>query len=447
MQTPSLGLMSLFGVEPNLATTGLNGFAEEGGHDFSALFNLLLDPSLAGEQPQTLPLDLQGMAEKVQQLPLDELTPEQTESLNTLLAQLNMGELQLLPLKAEHMELEGDKDSLLAEYIVDTQAEELVLPTHGISTDTVSTQAQALTQVQVGNELVGSAPETPRAALVQSTASVQVTAQSMPSTAPDTFKDSSTQAASSLLSGDVEVTEESAEESFLTLTKSATSTAKPTTISTSISSAQVHNPTSTAELVNNSSLHTAVAASNISQHSADLAVNPATVHSAATAAELEQMRTTVMQQRMELGQDTRQWGGALSSRVVTMIAEDVQQARIFLDPPELGSLEIKLQIQHQQAVVQVQTQHAQVRDVLETHAHRLREALAEQGIELSEFDVSSQGQQHAQSDQQEDSQAQTALMAEGHDGSGTGSDWQVQDETMTPETAKTHSINLLDVFA
>lgn len=140
--------------------------------------------------------------------------------------------------------------------------------------------------------------------------------------------------------------------------------------------------------------------------------------------------------KLDFGQDRREWGGSLGARIVTMVAEDVQQARIQLDPPELGSLEIKLHMNQDQASVQVQAQNPQVREVLEASAHRLRDALAAQGLTLSGFDVSDHSQ--AQAGQQ------------GEQSQGDGSQGWAADSGETAEITDqvaTNSHALLDTFA
>jgi len=157
-----------------------------------------------------------------------------------------------------------------------------------------------------------------------------------------------------------------------------------------------------------------------------------------TDAELQAQRLQVSKDKLEFGQDRREWGGALGARIMTMVAEDVQKARIQLDPPELGSLEIKLHISQDQASVQVQAQHAHVRDVLEANAHRLRDALASQGITLSGFDVSERGQGEGSSGQSGDGQGSQT----------TGDDWFAEDVTAENKPQpQVSSNNLLDTFA
>lgn len=156
---------------------------------------------------------------------------------------------------------------------------------------------------------------------------------------------------------------------------------------------------------------------------------------AASADIPQQLTQTLHAQSIEFGADRREWGGALGARIVTMVANDIQQARIQLDPPELGSLEIRLQVQQDQATVQVQTQNAQVREVLESSAQRLRDALAGQGIQLSGFDVSERGQQQGgQGDQPADQQS-----ADG--------EWVALEDDTPVQPRPVNSLNLLDTFA
>lgn len=122
----------------------------------------------------------------------------------------------------------------------------------------------------------------------------------------------------------------------------------------------------------------------------------------------EQQQLTEHKSRLEFGSDKQQWTPAMGSRILTMVADNIQQAEIHLDPPELGSMEIKLQLNQEQTSVQVQVQNPQVKEVLEVNAQRLRDVLAEQGLELSEFDVSdqsqfSQGEQNNSDDSASDS--------------------------------------------
>ena len=154
----------------------------------------------------------------------------------------------------------------------------------------------------------------------------------------------------------------------------------------------------------------------------------------------DELSQALREERLNFGNDRSTWGGALGARVVAMVMDDVQQARIHLDPPELGSLEIRLQVQQDQATVQVQVQNGQVRDALEAGAQRLRDALAGQGLQLAGYDVSERGQQ---------SQAQQGQSGQGGQGDrsadGAEGEWLATDDSQS--LAPAGSLNLLDTYA
>ncbi len=127
------------------------------------------------------------------------------------------------------------------------------------------------------------------------------------------------------------------------------------------------------------------------------------------------------EQVLKLTKGQQAWGDALAERISMSAARDIKQVTIHLDPPELGSLELKLIVKDdQQTQVQVHVQNPQVKEALESSAHRLREMLADQGLELAEFDVQTgSGQEQAQqgTDQKNDTGQQNsdALSVEGED--------------------------------
>ncbi|ASP40584.1 hypothetical protein CHH28_18765 [Bacterioplanes sanyensis] len=156
--------------------------------------------------------------------------------------------------------------------------------------------------------------------------------------------------------------------------------------------------------------------------------------------ELQQVRGEErLRDKLELGPDRQTWGAALGGRIMTMVQDDIQQARIHLDPPELGSLEIRLQVQQDQTNIQVQVQNPQVRDALEANAHRLREALAENGLSLAGFDVSEQGSQ-----QQQGFAQSSAEYSSSNDEMASDDDLH---DAPSIATSSTNSQSLLDTFA
>ncbi|MFY0641844.1 MAG: flagellar hook-length control protein FliK [Bermanella sp.] len=101
--------------------------------------------------------------------------------------------------------------------------------------------------------------------------------------------------------------------------------------------------------------------------------------------------------KLDVPPQNPQWNDQVAKRISIMASESVQSARIQLDPPELGSLEIKVKVQHDQVSVAFGSNNQTVRDALETQTPRLRELLEQQGVNLSDVNVSEQGrEQHGQ---------------------------------------------------
>lgn len=84
------------------------------------------------------------------------------------------------------------------------------------------------------------------------------------------------------------------------------------------------------------------------------------------------------------------WGRVLSSRVVWMAREGVQQASLKLNPANMGPVEVKLHMHNDQANISFIAQHATTRDALEQALPRLRESFQENGMQLAHADVSQQ---------------------------------------------------------
>jgi len=118
---------------------------------------------------------------------------------------------------------------------------------------------------------------------------------------------------------------------------------------------------------------------------------------------------------------TPEWQQGVVKKLLWFVSEKIQSAKIHVNPPELGPVDLKIQVSKDQAQAQVQIQspHAVVRDLLEGTAIRLREMLANQGIDLTNFNVGSQGGQ-TQQEGGSQPQSQTA---------DTGSDSTLEAET------------------
>ncbi|MDX1757575.1 MAG: flagellar hook-length control protein FliK [Marinobacter sp.] len=90
---------------------------------------------------------------------------------------------------------------------------------------------------------------------------------------------------------------------------------------------------------------------------------------------------------IELPVGHAEWGDKLVGKLTWLTANKMSVAEIHLTPPDMGPMEVRVQVQQDQATVTVHSANPVVRDQLELHSHRLREMLNEQGIALDQFDV------------------------------------------------------------
>lgn len=135
-----------------------------------------------------------------------------------------------------------------------------------------------------------------------------------------------------------------------------------------------------------------------------------------------------------------QWGQQVSDRLHWMIGQGLQQADIRLNPPELGSLEIRIKVQGDQASVHFTSPHGVVRDAIDAAMPRLREMLEHSGLNLADVNVSSQ------------SAGQQGEHARHMAGDGTGAQTNAEsvgtDEVLSVAPTLTKSgLGMLDVYA
>lgn len=96
------------------------------------------------------------------------------------------------------------------------------------------------------------------------------------------------------------------------------------------------------------------------------------------------------QQQVSVPVQNPQWGQQVGDRVQWMIGQNLHQADIHLNPPELGALKVHIQMHGDQASVNFSSPHAQVRDALDAATPRLREMMHEAGLTLGDVNVSGQ---------------------------------------------------------
>ena len=113
-----------------------------------------------------------------------------------------------------------------------------------------------------------------------------------------------------------------------------------------------------------------------------------------TSNQQQQATNNLLQQPLDL--QSKQAAVMMGERVMMMISQGKQEVQIRLDPAELGSMFIKVQVQQDQVQLNIQTQVGLSKDILEQNMPRLREQLAQQGIQLGEANVQQQSQQQSQ---------------------------------------------------
>ena len=99
-----------------------------------------------------------------------------------------------------------------------------------------------------------------------------------------------------------------------------------------------------------------------------------------------------------------EWGEKVMGKLAWLTASQMQVAEIHVTPPDMGPLEVRVQVQNDQAAVTVHATTPAVREQLELHGHRLRDMLSEHGLTLEGFDVSDSPGREA-SDQQGDGES------------------------------------------
>ncbi|MBE0456836.1 flagellar hook-length control protein FliK [Pseudoalteromonas prydzensis] len=99
----------------------------------------------------------------------------------------------------------------------------------------------------------------------------------------------------------------------------------------------------------------------------------------------------------------------LQERVSALLSINNKEAEIRLDPPEMGSMQIRIRSDAEQAHINFVVQNQQAKEALEQSLPRLRELLAQQGIELGESSIQ-QGNSQAEhgADGQQNGQGQSA---------------------------------------
>ncbi|WP_150137211.1 flagellar hook-length control protein FliK [Candidatus Enterovibrio altilux] len=96
------------------------------------------------------------------------------------------------------------------------------------------------------------------------------------------------------------------------------------------------------------------------------------------------------QTALQMNQNQIEAANALSERINAMLLKNCKHIDIRLDPPELGSMQIKLSMNRDQTSVQFIVANQQAHDLIEQSMPRLRDMLQQQGLQLTQSSVQQQ---------------------------------------------------------
>jgi flagellar hook-length control protein FliK len=422
-QSTQHGLMQLFsaGVAADPKVSGIEGLGEQG---FSSVLSGLL-PDKAG---QPMPLEDEGLPHLGQALPLEALTS------NSLLINTSVSNTDVLNTDVLNTDESISDTSLLLNPIAEGESVTEVSAENESPSNLLEQQgfyAQSLVSSLIDQKTVTSQANTLNATAVATESSKS------PSVMSQHLNQNTTSAimTASQLEEESEVTER-----FLgSETTSASATPKKSTIELMTTPQAPVVLTTSAPAEANINLALALNEGPTSQ-SLDELIDSEVIEKGELEAKSNSLERKQDDQTLKLSKGQQAWGDALTERITMNAAKDIKQVTIHLDPPELGSLELKLHIKDdQQTQVHVQVQNHQVKEALESSAHRLRDMLAGQGLELSEFDVQADAGRGDQSAFDSDSQ-------QGKEPSPDSDTFQQEGEEISVDIAKAKNNNILDTF-
>lgn len=137
------------------------------------------------------------------------------------------------------------------------------------------------------------------------------------------------------------------------------------------------------------------------------------------------------------------WDQAVGSKITWMVSAGMQSASLSLNPPDLGPMQVVLNVHNQQADATFITAQPEVKQALEAAMPKLREMMDQAGIQLGQATVNTgmPNQQQGNTGQQQGRSA-SASGSFGKDQEG-----ELAVNATTTTTATTSGLGLVDTFA
>lgn len=153
---------------------------------------------------------------------------------------------------------------------------------------------------------------------------------------------------------------------------------------------------------------------------------------------VEKQQSLHQQLKEQINLNKSDSANALNDSVRYMMNSRIQSAEIRIDPPELGSMQIKISMNGDQASVSMVVQNQQAKDMLDQSVPKLKEMLEQQGIELGESNVS---------EHQNNNQEQQAGHSQGDGHSNQHEDGATAESHQAEQSIKNGHLGVVDYYA
>jgi len=90
----------------------------------------------------------------------------------------------------------------------------------------------------------------------------------------------------------------------------------------------------------------------------------------------------------------KDFAGALKDKVMVMMNQKLQQVEIRLDPQELGNVNVKINLQSEQATINFTVQNQQAKEAFDQNLGRLKDMLSQSGVDVGDANVEQQSKQN-----------------------------------------------------
>jgi flagellar hook-length control protein FliK len=161
----------------------------------------------------------------------------------------------------------------------------------------------------------------------------------------------------------------------------------------------------------------------------------------ASALQTAQATSSVPTDRISARVGTPAWDNQVGQKVIWMVGGEDQSATLELNPPDLGPVQVVLNVSNDLASVTFSSQQLEVRQALENALPRLREMMSESGIALGNASV------NAGAEGRQGQDGQGSGRQGGGGGNGSGGDASIAEVTPRQRTSILGGAGAVDTFA